>query len=276
MSTFLLVLRVLTTTTAILVGIAPLPDYWRIHKNRSTGEVSILPVVMLFANCYMWVLYSYLVGNIFPLFAVTLFGVATSLCFIGVYYRWTKERMYVHKVCGGAFVLLAIGTLYFILGTNGVTDQSEAAVEKTLGFICVAFNLVLYASPLETMKKVITTKSASSLPISISAIFLVNAILWVVFAITVGDMFVLVPNAIGTLLCSIQVILYLIYRPGRAGAPRAVVNSVDAAKGEQPTEESPKSGEVSIRIGKSYEAYSSPVSLVVLSKGAREPLAAMP
>ncbi|RLN49753.1 hypothetical protein BBJ29_002731 [Phytophthora kernoviae] len=156
MPTFLFILRVLTTATAILVGIAPLPNFWRIHKNRSTSEVSILPTVMLFCNCYVLVLYSHLVGNISPLFAVTLFN-------------------YVFKLCGVALLLLAIDTVYYFLGIKGVTNQSDSAVEKTLGFICITFNVVLYASPLETMEKVIQTKSAPSLPNSISSIFMVDA-----------------------------------------------------------------------------------------------------
>ncbi|KAL4174709.1 hypothetical protein KRP22_006641 [Phytophthora ramorum] len=259
MSTLLLVLRVLTTTTAILVGIAPLPDFWRIHKNRHTGEVSVLPVVMLFANCYMWVLYSYLVNNIFPLFAVTVFGITTSSVFISIYFRWTKDRLYVVKVCAIAFALLATSTLYYIIATNGVTDQSEAAVEKTLGFIAIAFNLVLYASPLETMKRVVQTKNASSMPISISGVFLVNAVLWVIFAVVVDDMFVLVPNAIGTLLCGIQVVLYLVYRPGRVGAPTQHEGSPDAAKGEHSAD---VRDDVSIPVEMSleYEALSSPAT----------------
>jgi solute carrier family 50 protein (sugar transporter) len=263
MSTFELVLRVLTTTTAILVGIAPLPDFWRIHKNRATGEVSVLPVVMLFANCYAWVLYAYVVGNIFPLFAVTLFGIATSIVFISIYYRWTKDRLYVAKVCGGALVLLAIGTLYYILATSGVTDQSESAIEKTLGFIAIAFNLVLYASPLETMKKVVQTKSASSMPISISSVFLVNAVLWVIFALVVEDMFVLVPNAIGAFLCAVQVVLYVVYRPGRTGVPKSE-DSADK-KSDFPEDSSNTRDQVAIQVGKSleYEALSSPVSLAL-------------
>ncbi|GMF34617.1 unnamed protein product [Phytophthora lilii] len=223
---------------------------------------------MLFSNCFMWVLYSYLVDNIFPLFAVTLFGITTSTIFIAIYYRWTKDRLYVVKVCSIALVLLAIGTLYYILATNGFTDQSESAVEKTLGFIAIAFNLVLYASPLETMKKVVQTKNASSMPISISSIFLVNAVLWVVFAVAVSDMFVLVPNAIGAFLCMIQVVLYIIYRPGRTSAPTPDESAVNVAKSELPADGAIRHDEIALQMerGLEYEALGSPVSIAVLPK----------
>ncbi|KAE8968035.1 hypothetical protein PF010_g26176, partial [Phytophthora fragariae] len=64
---------------------------------------------------------------LFPLFAAITFGIATPIAFISMY--WTKHRL-------------------------------------ALGFIIIAFNLVPYASPLETMKKVVQTKNASSVSIS--------------------------------------------------------------------------------------------------------------
>ncbi|RLN54004.1 hypothetical protein BBJ28_00015427 [Nothophytophthora sp. Chile5] len=262
MSAFLVVLRVLTTITAFFVCIAPLPDFWRIHKTRRTGEVSILPVVMLFANCYVWVLYAYQVNNIFPLFVMTILGMLSSLGFGSIYYRWSKERVYIRQLCGGMGLFLAAYTLYYVLGTSGVTNQSENGVEKTLGFICVAVNLVLYASPLETMKRVIQTKNASSLPISISVVFLVNAVLWVTFAIADDDLFVLVPNAIGTALCLVQVVLFLIYR---REPQRGEVNSVGLAKDERPVADASSCEDVAIQMSPVYEALRSPVGVKALS-----------
>ncbi|KAF4040661.1 Sugar efflux transporter for intercellular exchange [Phytophthora infestans] len=171
MTTFLDVIRVISTITAVLVALSPASDFWRIYKTKTTGPSSILPVVMIFCNCYVWVLYAYLVDNILPLFVIC--------CFV-----------------------LVIYTIYYILGTTGVTNQSDDAVEKVLGVLSDIVNLVLFASPLETMKQVIQTKDAATLPIIISAIFLLNTTVWTVFAIADDDMFVVVPNAIGVLICS--------------------------------------------------------------------------
>lgn len=108
-------------------------------------------------------------------------------------------------------------------GTNGVTNQSDDAVEKTLGILSDVVNLALYAPPLETMTKVIQTKDASTLPIFISAIFLANGVIWIVFAIADDDMFVLIPNAISLVLCIVQVLLYMMYPPRSAKEPSVCV-----------------------------------------------------
>lgn len=43
--------------------------------------------------------------------------------------------------------------------------------------------------------------------------FLANAVVWVVFSVAQGNALVLIPNAVGIVLCIVQVALYMIYRP---------------------------------------------------------------
>ncbi|ETM38920.1 hypothetical protein L914_14868 [Phytophthora nicotianae] len=213
MTSFLDVIRVISTITAVLVAQSPAPDFWKIYKTKSTGPSSILPVVMIFCNCYVWVLYAYLVDNILPLFVNCCFGMFTSVVFGAIYYHWSTNRSHIHKVCAVAFITMAIYTIYYILGTTGVTNQSDDAVEKVLGVVSDIVSLAMYASPLEAMKQVIQTKDATALPIIISAIFLTNTTVWTVFAFADDDMFVVVPNAIGMLVCVAQVALYVMYPP---------------------------------------------------------------
>ncbi|KAI9994703.1 hypothetical protein PInf_011530 [Phytophthora infestans] len=187
MTTFLDVIRVISTITAVLVALSPAPDFWRIYKTKTTGPSSILPVVMIFCNCYVWVLYAYLVDNILPLFVNCCFGMFTSVVFGAIYYHYSKDRTHIHKVCAITFAVLVIYAIYYILGTTGVTNQSDDAVEKLLGVVSDIVSLVMYASPLEAMKQVIQTKDATTLPIIISAIFLTNTTVWTVFAFADDD-----------------------------------------------------------------------------------------
>ncbi|KAF4136675.1 Sugar efflux transporter for intercellular exchange [Phytophthora infestans] len=183
------------------------------YKTKTTGPSSILPVVMIFCNCYVWVLYAYLVDNILPLFVNCCFGMFTSVVFGAIYYHYSKDRTHIHKVCAITFAVLVIYAIYYILGTTGVINQSDDAVEKLLGVVSDIVSLVMYASPLEAMKQVIQTKDATTLPIIISAIFLTNTTVWTVFAFADDDMFVVVPNAIGMLVCIAQVVLFVMYPP---------------------------------------------------------------
>lgn len=51
---FLATLKSMTTVTALAVRLSPLPDIWRIHRIKSTENVSVLPFVALFGTNYLW------------------------------------------------------------------------------------------------------------------------------------------------------------------------------------------------------------------------------
>lgn len=214
MTAVLTVLRVLTTVTSILLCLSPWPDFRRIIRDQSTGPLSVLPVLMLFINCYMWDMYAFLVGNWFPLFAVCVFGCVTIIFFIGIYYRWSTpvQRAKLHRAFALAAVFLAGWTAFVIAATAGATGQTNDEIAKILGYMCVVVNIGVYASPLDTMKVVIRTKSAAPLPISLCTMNLINGSLWVAFGAIEGDLFVLTPNALGVVFCTVQVGLYLKYR----------------------------------------------------------------
>ncbi|OWY91164.1 hypothetical protein PHMEG_00040374 [Phytophthora megakarya] len=195
--------------------LAPFPDFWRIYKTRSTGSVSVLPALLIFCNCYTWVMYARLVNSIPPLFVTYAIGMLASISFCGIYYHWTHDHARMHKLYSLVFYTLAGYTFYYSLGTSGASNQSDDAVRNTLGILSGLVNLALYASPLETIKLIIEQRDASTIPIIISVIFLVNSAIWVLHSVAEGDMLVLVPNALGFALCIVQVVLYVLYYPRR-------------------------------------------------------------
>ncbi|POM64345.1 MtN3-like protein [Phytophthora palmivora] len=212
---FTSILHLLSTLTAVMTVLAPFPYFWRIYKTQSTDSVSVLPVILIFCSCYTWVMYARLVNSIFPLFVTYGIGMLASIAFGGIYYHWTHDHARIHKLFGLAFYVLAGYTFYYSLGTSGASNQSDNAVKNTLGVLSGVVNLALYASPLETVKDVIEKRDASTIPIIISVIFLMNSVIWVLYSKAEDDLLVLVPNAIGLALCVIQVVLYLMYYPRR-------------------------------------------------------------
>uniref|UniRef100_K3WEZ0 Sugar transporter SWEET1 n=1 Tax=Globisporangium ultimum (strain ATCC 200006 / CBS 805.95 / DAOM BR144) TaxID=431595 RepID=K3WEZ0_GLOUD len=221
-SALIILLKVLTTLSSIAVCLSPAIDSWCIWKTKATVNISVLPLVSLWGNSYLWLIYGYLDGNIFPLVITSILGCVTALIYIAVYFRWTGVRRYVVKL----FCLVSLGmlfvTIYAVLGCFGVTHQSRKQVAKVVGLIAVGINLLLYASPLETMLQVVRTKPAVTLPIFICIGLAVNGLLWVICGIVDNDMFMLAPNVIGVALGVIQIALYIIYNPNRRNA--ALVN----------------------------------------------------
>lgn len=209
------VLKAATIASSIGLFASPLPDLLRIHRSKAIGEVSVVPLVSMCGCGFLWVLYGVLMSSIFPVAVTNILGILASGSYISVYLYYTPAKRYVATLL--AWVALGLGcvTLYAVLGASGVTGQSNKQVGKIVGFVAVGVNIVLYGSPFETIAKVVRTKSASSLPIALCFVAMLNCALWVLYGIIDGDMFVLTPNVIGLAFSIVQVALYVKYRPGK-------------------------------------------------------------
>jgi solute carrier family 50 protein (sugar transporter) len=214
------VVNVAATVTTIVLLFSPLPDFRRIHTQQSTGEVRVLPVLMLGVNCYTWAAYGFLSGAYFPVMSINAFGALTSLAFAAVFYRWSSDRPSLHKMGGVTLACVLLVLLFVVLCRTEVLALAANAQEKIVGYIAVAINIGLYASPMQTMKLVLRTKSAASLPATMCCVNLVNGSLWVVYGILANDMFVLTPNALGVVLSVVQVALCVKFRHGEGEAAK--------------------------------------------------------
>ncbi|CEG40634.1 3-like protein [Plasmopara halstedii] len=206
------IVNVAATIMTIVLLFSPLPDYRRIQSQKCTGEVRVLPVCMLGVTCYTWAIYGYLSGIYFPIMSINVFGTLTSLGFSLVYYRWSSDRSTLHKM--GALVGLWILITLLVIGLckTNVIPLSLYFQKKIIGFAAVFINIFLYASPMKTIKIVLRTKSAASLPVTMCCVNLVTGSLWMLFGILTNDMFVVIPNALGVMLSAIQVLLCVRFR----------------------------------------------------------------
>ncbi|GMF36424.1 unnamed protein product [Phytophthora fragariaefolia] len=122
----------------------------------------------------------------------------------------------IYHLWGSTGVLLTLVTTYVAIAVAGVTHQSKHQVVNILGYLCVVMNLLLMFAPLETIKRIIRTKNASSMPVTMSVVAFVNGVLWVWTSAILDDMFVLTPNAAGAALGGIQVVVYIVFHPNNA------------------------------------------------------------
>lgn len=178
-------------------------------------------------------LYGLLGGDIFPLFITCVIGEVFALLFIAVYFVNATDKKYVLQAAGFVASFLAILTTYVVLGRLGVTDQSAGQVGDWSGYVAVCVSLVLNASPFETIKKVIETKSASSIPILLCSAAVTSNTIWVVYGFVVDDLIVAIPNAICAAFGVVQVGLYVVYKPNRSKfdlpKPREIRTPLDCA-----------------------------------------------
>lgn len=71
-ATLLATLKSMTTVTALAVRLSPLPDIWRIHKTKSTENVSVVPFVALFGTNYLWWVRCYASASLYKSLPLTV------------------------------------------------------------------------------------------------------------------------------------------------------------------------------------------------------------
>ncbi|GMF30822.1 unnamed protein product [Phytophthora lilii] len=160
------VARGLTLTTTLMLRISLLPDFRRMQKNHSTGDMSVMPCLLLFTNCYAVMFYAIAIDNMLPLFATSILGIVTGLVFNYFFYRWAVDKRAVVNAFIGSFVVCLLVTIYSILALTGYTGQSESSIGTTLGFITIGTTIGLYVSPMATIARVVRTQTASSMPLT--------------------------------------------------------------------------------------------------------------
>ncbi|KAL3673118.1 hypothetical protein V7S43_002413 [Phytophthora oleae] len=226
----LAIVDVAATASAVALCVSPYPDFKRIHTQKSTGEVRILPVLMLCCNCVLWALYGVISGSYFPVMSINIFGTITTVTFFFIYYRWSDDRAALNKMgaCTGLGLLTAVA--FTALSMTAAIPVSTTQLEGIIGYCAVSINICLYAAPLQTMKLVINTKSSASLPITMCVVNLFNGVFWCMYAILTHDMFVLTPNSLGVAMCVVQVTLGIKYRPKKEAINEAKVVEVVAER----------------------------------------------
>uniref|UniRef100_K3WEY5 Sugar transporter SWEET1 n=1 Tax=Globisporangium ultimum (strain ATCC 200006 / CBS 805.95 / DAOM BR144) TaxID=431595 RepID=K3WEY5_GLOUD len=209
--------RVGASAFSLFMCMSPAPSLYKIHKNKHCGEVVVIPLLSLWGNCHLWTLYGYLTENLFPVFLTFITGEVFSWIYLIVYYRYTTERKYMRKFVIIQFLALLAVTIYALSGEYmlGITSQSKSTVGDVVGWIAVTVCVLLFASPLATIRRVIRTKNAASFPIALCVVGFVGNSLWVIYGSMIGDLFMWGSNAICVALGFVQIIVYIIYNPSK-------------------------------------------------------------
>lgn len=158
-------------------------------------------------------LYGLLTNNIFPLFSTYATGECLAILYIAVYCSFTDKRAHTLKAIGLVAGFVGLLSVYAVLGWQGVLGQSAYDAGQVIGFIGIGVVVVLYASPFETLKLVLRTKNASSMPILMCIAGTISNGLWTIYGFLVGDMLVAAPNVVCVAFGIVQVVLYALYHP---------------------------------------------------------------
>nr|TKW15255.1 hypothetical protein SEVIR_5G225300v2 [Setaria viridis] len=158
----------------------------------------------------LWVFYGLPIVHPNSILVVTINGIGLVIeaAYLTIFFLYSdnKKRM-------RAFLVLAVEIVFMVIVVLSVLLAAHTHEKRSMivGILCVIFGSLMYASPLTIMGKVIKTKSVEYMPFFLSLVCFLNGLCWTAYALIRFDLYVTIPNALGTFFGLVQLILYLCY-----------------------------------------------------------------
>lgn len=203
----------LAPIASILVLMSPIPTIEKIKKERTVGNLPLLPYSSMIASTYLWCVYGVLKGE------PNIWGTNVVGLLLGIYYfiSFQKFSPKSSSTLPGSIkqhmqyivVIITVATIIPLLRylVSYFVDTTEV-VGKAGVVLCVA----MFASPLSALKSVVQTKSSRSIPLPFTIASVINCILWSVYGwFQINDSNVYIPNLLGLAFGLIQLGLKVCY-----------------------------------------------------------------
>ncbi|XP_048553840.1 bidirectional sugar transporter SWEET6b-like [Triticum urartu] len=190
--------------------LSPVPTFWRIYKAKDVEEFKPDPYLATLMNCLLWFFYGLPIVHPNSTLVLTINGIGLVIegayIIIFIIYAAKNTRW---KMLG----VLAIEAAFMAAVVAGVLVGAHTHEKRSMivGILCVIFGSIMYASPLTIMGKVIRTKSVEYMPFFLSLVNFLNGLCWTGYALIKFDIYITIPNALGTIFGLIQLILYFYY-----------------------------------------------------------------
>ncbi|XP_051145425.1 bidirectional sugar transporter SWEET16-like isoform X2 [Andrographis paniculata] len=189
MATLSLILGIIGNVISILMFAAPLKTFKQVVKKKSTENFKGLPYITTLLSTSLWTFYGIIKPGGLLVATVNGAGAVIHIVYVAIFLAYAPKSVRVSSI-----KLVAALDVAFFGAVVAVTMAAfRPAIRLTVvGLICTGLTIGMYAAPL-------------------SAMFL-NGGIWAAYAVLVADYFIGVPNGVGFLLGSVQLILYMIYR----------------------------------------------------------------
>ncbi|KAF8024390.1 hypothetical protein BT93_F1545 [Corymbia citriodora subsp. variegata] len=195
---------------AIGLFVSPIPTFRRIVRNKSTEHFSGLPYIYALLNCLicMWYGSPLVSDDNLLVMTVNSAGVVFQFVYLILFVTFADKA---NKVRMTGFLLAIIGA--FAVVVAGSLQIPEPALRRiTVGLLSGASLISMFASPLFVINLVIRTKSVEFMPFYLSLSTFLMSTSFLLYGLFNNDVFIYVPNGIGTVLGIIQLGLYFYFK----------------------------------------------------------------
>ncbi|XP_062169013.1 bidirectional sugar transporter SWEET5 isoform X2 [Alnus glutinosa] len=189
---------------------SPIPTFVKILKAKSVEDFKPDPYVATVLNCAMWCFYGLPLVHPDSFLVITIngCGLIIEIIYVTVFFLyspWSKRRR--------ILIALVIEIIFFACVVFVTLHFFHTTKERStiIGTVCIVLNVLMYASPLTVMRMVIRTRSVKYMPFTLSVANFCNGVVWMIYALLKFDLFILIPNGLGTFFGLGQLILYASY-----------------------------------------------------------------
>ena len=190
---------------ALTLGCTPIKALMDCEIKKTLGVMNPLPSVTFLMTNIIWVIYACLIKDIFVLVTNSLLLTINLQITLRAYKLSTEDLRNQMEMILHSFSWSIIIFAYIF---------AYEAFESTLfafGIIAMLMNITIFIAPLIVIREVVTTKDSTKIytPFAIAA--LMSCTFWSIYAAVIGNSNILVPNLIGGLLSTLQMILTRLY-----------------------------------------------------------------
>lgn len=199
--------------SALFLFLAPVITFKRIIVNKSTEKFSGIPYVMTLLNCLLsaWYGLPFVSPNNIPVTTVNGTGAGIEIIYVLIFIIFAPKKEKIKIFALFTLVLSVFSAVVFVSLFAFHGNHRKAFC----GFAMAIFSVIMYGSPLSIMRLVIKTKSVEFMPFFLSLFVFLCGTSWFIFGLLGRDLFVAVPNGLGSVLGTMQLILYFIYRDNK-------------------------------------------------------------
>ncbi|XP_024963277.1 bidirectional sugar transporter SWEET16-like [Cynara cardunculus var. scolymus] len=202
-------LGIIGNLISILMFASPIGTFKRVIKIKSTEDYKGIPYITTLLSTSLWTFYGLMKPGGLLVVTVNAIGSGLQLIYVVLFLTYAPKRKRMQSL-----KLVAVLNIGFFGGVVAVTLGAFHGNERLLisGIICAGLTIGMYASPLSAMRTVIKTESVEYMPFFLSFFQFLNGGVWAAYSLLVKDIFIGVPNGIGFVLGSFQLILYARYK----------------------------------------------------------------
>lgn len=215
----------------VVFQLSPYPSIKKIRLEKDTGDFDAAPLVSIAFSCVQWTSYG--------IFAWLVTGKAGFLivvyangfgAFLGIFYVLSYQTY-----CQCAKARRKLYQYYQMVGNLVIIQMCAIgmlSLERALlfcGAIASLATIVSALSPWTTVPTVISTKSSERMPLPLLGASLVSSGLWLVCGLLLWDVWIMVPNFVGSISNVLLVGIALKYQNGPAEKPVLTCKDKDCA-----------------------------------------------